>query len=258
MFRLANRVRTAVAQPLKQRLNAIAQYHQPAILPYSPEKGLAPFLSAQSLDFLYNMRQNQLVNNVNRLSEGTEYEAKSLLHVITESALDPTQTPLTNNASQAWNIDFFLQSLTDDVRPLRDDVRRHIAEQFGSFERFQETFTQCALALFGNGWTWLVMNDSGQLSVMNTFNAGSPFTAIPSMKNAGPKSASYASIHRSVGRRPFARLTPILGLSMWQESFLPDYGLDRETYVNRFWEVVNWSVVNERLMNTRSGSQSNF
>ncbi|KAJ2725208.1 hypothetical protein GGI07_001470 [Coemansia sp. Benny D115] len=254
MFRIASRVCTAASQPLKQRMVLAAKYHQPAILPYSPEKGLAPFLSGQSLDFLYNNRQADLVKNVNRLSEGTEYEGKSLVNVITDSALDPTRIPLTNNASQAWNIDFFLRSLTDEPRPIKDDLRRQIAEQFGSFERFQETFTQCALALFGNGWTWLVMNDNGQLSVMNTFNAGSPFTAIPSKKNAVPKAANYASIHRATTRRPFTRLTPILCLSMWQEAFLPDYAYDREAYVSRFWEVVNWSVVNERLMSNRGSS----
>ncbi|KAJ1843006.1 hypothetical protein LPJ57_009869, partial [Coemansia sp. RSA 486] len=88
------------------------------------------------------MRQVQLIENVNRLSEGSEYESKTLMHVITDSAIDPNKIPLTNNASQAWNIDFFLQTLTDDPRPLRDDVRRNIAEQFDTFERFQETFTQ--------------------------------------------------------------------------------------------------------------------
>ncbi|KAJ1796368.1 hypothetical protein LPJ75_007253, partial [Coemansia sp. RSA 2598] len=225
----------------------VAQYHQPSILPYNAKNGLAPFLSAPSLDFLYNMRQVQLIDNVNRLSEGTEYESKALMHVITDSALNPNKIPLTNNASQAWNIDFFLKTLTDDPRPLRDDVRRKIANDFNSFERFQETFEQCALALFGNGWTWLVADSSGRLSVMNTFNAGSPFTALPSTKNAHPKAASYATIHKTVSRRPFARLTPIIGLSMWQEAYMPDYALDRETYIKRFWEVVDWSVVNERL-----------
>ncbi|KAJ2854991.1 hypothetical protein J3B02_002392, partial [Coemansia erecta] len=233
-----------------------AQYHQPSILPYNPKSGLSPFLSAPSLDFLYNMRQVQLLDNVNRLSEGSEYESKSLMHVITDSALDANKIALTNNASQAWNMDFFLKTLTDDPRPLRDDVRRNIAEKFETFERFQEIFMQCALALFGNGWTWLVANSSGRLSVMNTFNAGSPFTALPSTKNAHPKSASYAKIHSTVSRRPFTRLTPIIGLSMWQEAYLPDYALDRETYIKRFWEVVNWSVVSERLVTSRNSSQS--
>ncbi|KAI8320387.1 manganese and iron superoxide dismutase [Martensiomyces pterosporus] len=254
MFRVATRTRS-LAQPLMQRV-AKARFHQPALLPYDAEKGLAPFLSAQSLDFLYKMRQVELINNVNRLSEGTDYETKSLLATIYDAAQDPSQTALQNNASQAWGIDFFLQSLTAEPRAPREDTRRQIAEQFGSFERFKETFTQSALALFGNGWTWLVMNESGQLSVMSTFNAGTPFTAIPSSKSAQAKGVSYSSVTRNFGRRPFVKLAPVLGLSMWQEAFLPDYGLDREAYVKRFWDAVNWQVVHERLMNTRSGSQT--
>ncbi|KAJ1949457.1 hypothetical protein FBU59_001139, partial [Linderina macrospora] len=121
--------------------------------------------------------------------------------------------------------------------------------------RFKESFTSSALALFGNGWTWLVINENGQLAVMNTYNGGSPLTAVPGSRDVKVKGISYSQVMRNRGRRPFVKLTPVLGLSMWQEAYLPDYGLDRETYVSRFWDVVNWNVVHERLMNTRTGSQ---
>ncbi|KAJ2863045.1 hypothetical protein GGH94_003876 [Coemansia aciculifera] len=254
MFRLANRARN-VARPLLQRA-VNAHYHQAALLPYGCENGVGSFLSAPSLDFLYNMRQVELINNVNRLTEGSVHEASSLIRVIYDSAQDPTQTALLNNASQAWNIDFFLQTLTVEPTNLREDVRRQIAEQFVSFDRFKTTFAESALSMFGNGWTWLVMNETGQLSVMNTYNAGSPFTAVPSKESNAMKGLSYSAIQRSAGRRPFIKLSPIIGLSMWQESFLPDYGLDRETYVSRFWDVINWTVVHERMLSTRSGSRT--
>ncbi|KAJ2024162.1 hypothetical protein GGI06_001111, partial [Coemansia sp. S85] len=230
-----------------------ARYHQAAFLPYSCENGVGSFMSAPSLDFLYNMRQVELINNVNRLTEGSVHEANSLYRVIFDAAQDTTQTALLNNASQAWNIDFFLQTLTVDPVSLREDVRRQIAEQFVSFDRFKATFAQSALSIFGNGWTWLVMNETGQLSVMNTYNAGCPFTAVPSKESNTMRGTSYSAIQRSAGRRPFIRLSPIIGLSMWQESYLPDYGLDRETYVSRFWDVVNWNVVHERMLSSRSG-----
>ncbi|KAJ2773054.1 hypothetical protein GGI18_004781, partial [Coemansia linderi] len=119
MFRLASRVRN-VAGPLLQRA-ANARYHQAAFLPYSCENGVGSFMSAPSLDFLYNMRQVELINNVNRLTEGSVHEANSLYRVIFDAAQDTTQTALLNNASQAWNIDFFLQTLTVDPVSLRED-----------------------------------------------------------------------------------------------------------------------------------------
>ncbi|KAJ2534859.1 hypothetical protein EV175_006980, partial [Coemansia sp. RSA 1933] len=223
------------------------QMHQRAILPYSVDDGLAPFLSAPSVDLLYNMRQVELINNINRLAEGTEYERKSLYDVIFQSSQNPTQASLTRFASQAWNIDFFLQSLTNEPRPIREDVRRMIAGQFKSFDRFKEVFKEIALGMFGNGWTWLVINSSGKLSVMNTFSATSPFTAVPTSGSMHLRGTSYASISKNIEHRPFIKFIPVLGLSMWQEAFIPDYGLDREAYINNFWEVVNWSVVHERM-----------
>lgn len=235
------------------------QYHKPAGLPYDPAKGLSPFLSAPSVDFLYNMRQVDLINSINRLSEGTEHENASLLRIVYDSYQDPDKRALLNYASQAWNLDFFMQSLTNksDQVP-REDVRRQIADSFDSFDRFKEAFSQSALAMFGNGWTWLVLNDNGQLSVMNTYNADSPFTAISSNPKRMDKGLSYTTLQKGVGRRPFVKLTPILGISMWQEAFLPDYGLDRGTYINRFWDAVNWDVVHERLLPPISGSRSSY
>ncbi|KAJ2811345.1 hypothetical protein H4S07_002120, partial [Coemansia furcata] len=137
MFRLASRTRN-VARPLLQRA-ANACYHQAALLPYSCDNGVGSFLSAPSLDFLYNMRQVELINNVNRLTEGSVHETSSLYRVIYDSAQDSTQTALLNNASHAWNIDFFLQTLSVEPVNLREDVRRQIAEQFLSFDRFKAT-----------------------------------------------------------------------------------------------------------------------
>ncbi|KAI9503943.1 Manganese/iron superoxide dismutase [Coemansia spiralis] len=237
MFRLVSRSRTFTAQPLMQRFVSVRKLHQRAILPYDTESGLQPFLSAPSLDFLYNMRQLELVNSINRLTEGTEYEKKPLYDVIYQSAQNPSQYALLNYASQAWNIDFFLQSLTNDPRPIREDVKRQIASQFGSFDRFKDVFAH------------------GKLSVMNIFNSGTPFTAKSRNEKSLQRGTSYAKISHGIEGRPFVKLTPVLCLSMWQESFLPDYGLDRETYVSRFWDVVDWAVVHERLMGGRSGLQ---
>ncbi|KAJ2777975.1 hypothetical protein H4R18_004875 [Coemansia javaensis] len=232
---------------MDQRIGA-AGLHQRATLPYVAKKGLAPFLSGQALEFLYDGRQSELLDNVNRLTGGTENEGKGLVSVIYSAVEDPSQGALLNYASQAWCMDFFLQSLTDQPRPPGESVRRTIAEQFGSFERFKDTFSQHALGLFGSGWTWLVQNESGQLSVINTFNGTSPLTALRSNPYTKARGVSYSNISRRTDTRPFVRLAPILGLNMWQEAYVPDYGINKDAYVQRFWEVVNWSAVDERLM----------
>ncbi|KAJ2663410.1 hypothetical protein IWW48_001293 [Coemansia sp. RSA 1200] len=256
MFRLSNRVRIAASPSLMQSFACIRQLHQPAILPYNIKDGLAPFLSEPSLDLLYNVRQVELINNVNRLTEGTEYERKSLYDVIYQSSQDPSQTSLMRYASQAWNIDFFMQTMTKDPKPMREDVRRMLSSQFGSVERFKDVFKGSALAMFGSGWTWLVLNSNGTLSVMNTYNATTPFTAVQTSGSKYLKGTSYVSISKNIHHRPFITIVPILGLSMWQEAFIPDYALDRETYINNYWDVVNWSAVRERMLMNSSNRLS--
>ncbi|KAJ1678059.1 hypothetical protein EV182_004869, partial [Spiromyces aspiralis] len=50
----------------------------------------------------------------------------------------------------------------------------------------------------------------------------------------------------------FQKFAPILGLNMWQEAYLLDYGLDKEAYIAKFWEVVNWDLVHQRLFKNES------
>ncbi|KAJ2616159.1 hypothetical protein H4S08_000914 [Coemansia sp. RSA 1365] len=231
-------------------------FHQRTPLPYDATNGLEPFLTRPAVEFLYNKRLAQLIDNVNRMTGGTDHEGKSIYDVIYATAQDPTQAALLNNASQAWNISFFLESVTPTYIEPRDSMKRDIADHFGTFERFKSTFEQSALGLFGNGWTWLVVSSSGELAVMNTFNAVSPFTALPHGHKASRKGVSYASLSEKIDERPFVYATPILGLSMWQEAFLPDYAIDRESYVQNFWKCVNWSAVEERLAPMRSSLNS--
>ncbi|KAJ2155914.1 hypothetical protein GGF46_005524 [Coemansia sp. RSA 552] len=251
MFRLTTRVR-ALSRPLLQQSAGRAAYHEQAKLEYPIEEGLEPFLSAQSLDFLYNMRQKELIGSVNRLTGGTDFEGKTLYNVVYDSASDPTRRPLTNYSSQAWNMDFFFKSLTPKSVAPGASVKRELAGGFKSFERFQSAFDGCALSMFGNGWTWLVVDENGRQSVMNTYNGTTPFTAYPSSGGALAKGMSFSTINRRKGSRPFFHLMPILGLSMWQEAYLPDYGLDRRSYVENFWKVVDWSLVEQRLMSVLS------
>ncbi|KAJ2339883.1 hypothetical protein GGF43_006538 [Coemansia sp. RSA 2618] len=104
--------------------------------------------------------------------------------------------------------------------------------------------------MFGNGWTWLVINESGNLSVMNTYSATCPFTAVRFKAGTPARGITYATMQRGQINRFAAKLLPVLGISMWQEAFLPDYALDRAAYIDNFWKVVNWELVEQRVMSS--------
>jgi len=88
-----------------------------------------------------------------------------------------------------------------------------IKDSFVSFEAFKQEFTTTALANFGSGWTWLVKNSAGDLSIINTCNAANPI-------NDG--------------------VTPLLTCDVWEHAYYIDYRNARPQYLEAFWKLVNW------------------
>ncbi|XVF09500.1 hypothetical protein REPUB_Repub07fG0098600 [Reevesia pubescens] len=75
------------------------------------------------------------------MSDGTELEGLSLEDIILVSYNNGNILPTFNNAAQAWNHEFFWESMKPGGRgkPSRD-LLDLIERDFGSFERFIEEF----------------------------------------------------------------------------------------------------------------------
>jgi Fe-Mn family superoxide dismutase len=100
-----------------------------------------------------------------------------------------------------------------------------IEEQFGSFDDFQSAFTDAATGRFGSGWAWLVAQPSGELSVTDTPNQDNPLMEGD---------------------------TPILGVDVWEHAYYLNYQNERGTYVDAWWNVVDWDAVNDNYGDVRA------
>ncbi|MEN9465455.1 MAG: hypothetical protein RL217_1636, partial [Pseudomonadota bacterium] len=74
-------------------------------LPYAKD-ALAPYISAETLEFHHGKHHNAYVTNLNNLVPGTEFEGKTLEQIIKSST-----GGIFNNAAQVWNHTFFWHSL---------------------------------------------------------------------------------------------------------------------------------------------------
>lgn len=181
-----------------------------------PKEALQPHISAETIEFHYGKHHSAYVAKLNTAIEGTEFANMSLEDIIKKS-----QGGMFNNAAQVWNHTFYWNCLSPKGGSTPTGaIADGINENFGSFEKFKEEFSNQAAANFGSGWTWLVKNSTGKLEIVNTSNAGCPLTD---------------------------GLTPVLTIDVWEHAYYVDYRNARPKYIEAFWELVNWDFANDNL-----------
>lgn len=184
-------------------------------LPYALD-ALAPHISKETLEFHYGKHHQTYVTKLNGLVEGKSEEHRSLNELVNDSS-----GAVFNNAAQIWNHSFYWNCLSPNggENP-SGDIEEAIQKDFGSFEEFQNQFSNAAVTLFGSGWAWLVKSSSGKLEIVQTKDAGNPLTE-------GQK--------------------PLLTCDVWEHAYYIDYRNARPKYLEAFWNLVNWDYVNACL-----------
>lgn len=172
-----------------------------------------------------NKHHQTYVNNANKLVVGTPWENTPLETAIMDTAPMKQYAVLFNNVAQIWNHSFFWDCMTPKKTAPSPKMLEALDLHFGGLEKFQEKFSQNALALFGSGWVWLCDND-GQLEIVPTFNAGTPIT---------------------MGRE----VTPLLTIDVWEHAYYVDYENRRADHIKNFWGVVDWEKVEQRLFSIK-------
>jgi Fe-Mn family superoxide dismutase len=189
-------------------------------LPYAKD-ALAPYISANTLDFHYGKHHQTYVTNLNNLTKDTPLASKSLQDVIKEAAADPAKTSIFNNAAQVWNHTFFWNCMKPGGggKPT-GSVASEIDKAFGSYEKFAEEFKNACVTQFGSGWGWLAA-ETGALKVLKTSNADLPL------------------VH---GQHA------LLTCDVWEHAYYLDYQNRRADFVQAFLDhLVNWDFVADNL-----------
>jgi superoxide dismutase, Fe-Mn family len=189
-------------------------------LPYAKD-ALAPFISANTLEFHHDKHHAAYVTNTNKLIAGTPLENASLEEIIKAAAADPAKKGLFNNAAQVWNHTFLWHSMTPGGGGApKGDIAALITRDFGSPEAFAEKFALAAVGQFGSGWAWLVL-DGDKLVIEGTANADTPL------------------VHGK---------TPLLTADVWEHAYYLDYQNRRPDYVKTFLDkLANWDFANANL-----------
>lgn len=188
-------------------------------LPYAYD-ALAPFMSAETLEYHHDKHHQAYVDNGNKLLEQGKYAGLSL-EAVCSAAFDAKDQPVINNIGQHFNHLHFWQWMKGGGggKKLPAKVARLVME-YGGYDKVRTDFIEAGKTQFGSGWCWLVVKD-GRLAVAKTANGENPL-----MHGAWP----------------------ILGCDVWEHSYYIDYRNARPKYLETFVdELVNWEHVEAQL-----------
>lgn len=186
-----------------------------------PYDALAPNISATTLEMHYSKHYLTYTNNLNKALAGTVLENLTIEEVL--SKLDLNDANIRNNAGGYYNHTLYWQCMAPKADGLPTAILAEtITTDFGSFENFATLFKNEATKQFGSGWVWLVVDKTGKLQVTSTQNQDNPL-----MRNA------------------LIPGTPILALDVWEHAYYLDYQYRRKSYIDAFFNVINWKKVGE-------------
>ncbi|WP_311538831.1 superoxide dismutase [uncultured Bradyrhizobium sp.] len=189
-------------------------------LPY-PIDALAPYMSAQTLEFHHGRHHKAYVDKLNELTAAGRYNGMDLEAIIRTSAKNPADRTIFNQAGQHWNHShFWLGMKKNGGGPIPGNLEKRVIADFGSVEKFKDDFKSACIAQFGSGWAWLVF-DGEKLAVTKTANADTPLTE------------GHAAL---------------LTCDVWEHSYYIDYHNLRPKYVDAFLSnLVDWETVTARF-----------
>ncbi|MEB4613048.1 superoxide dismutase [Leucobacter sp. M11] len=190
-------------------------------LPYD-YSALEPSISGKIMELHHGKHHNAYVTGANTALEQLA-EARDSGNLANVNKLEKD---LAFNVGGHVNHSVFWKNMSPDGgdKPV-GEVASAIDEYFGSFDKFQAHFTAAAMGVQGSGWAALTWDSLGQRANIQQF-------------------------FDQQGNFP-AGTVPLLLLDVWEHAYYLDYQNLRADYVKSFWNIVNWTDVEQRLATAR-------
>lgn len=183
---------------------------------------LAPYISEKQLTLHHQKHHQAYVNGANAIfekfeksrSEGSDFDQKAVLKELSfHIGGHRLHTLFWENLAPAGK---------GGGGTPTDTLAEWVKKDFGTFDRLKKEFTQAASSVEGSGWAALsVCLQTGRLLVMQVEK-------------------------HNVNVYPGFRI--LMVLDVWEHAYYLDYQNDRGKFIENFWNIVNWDIVNQRLI----------
>jgi len=187
---------------------------------------LEPHISGTIMQIHHTKHHQGYINNLKTATEKLK-EAEEHKDVSAMNALLPA---IKFNGGGHLNHTIFWTNMAPDAGGEPSGaLAEAISAEFGSFQAFKDKFSAASVGVKGSGWGWLgycPKNDK---------------VAVATCQNQDPLQLTHG-------------LVPLLGLDVWEHAYYLQYKNLRADYVKAFFNVINWSNVNERYENARKAA----
>lgn len=185
-------------------------------------KSLEPFISDRTLDIHYNKHYLNYLNTLNTLLEKAGYIGNlTKEEMVKQINIFNIQErgEILYNLGGVLNHELYFKNMSDKKNNLPvDKIKEVIINQYGSFNEFKKEFIKTSKELVGSGYTFVVINDSKKLDIINLSNQDTPY---------------------------MFDLIPIIALDLWEHAYYLDYQNRRDEYINNFFSIIDFEKINE-------------
>ncbi|MBN1155146.1 superoxide dismutase [candidate division KSB1 bacterium] len=189
-------------------------------LPYAYD-ALEPYIDVKTMELHHDKHHVAYTTKLNEALKSVNFKASSVEELLADlnSLPESIRSAVLNHGGGHVNHALFWEIMGPHAGGEPDgELEKTISAKFGSFKAFKEQFSNLATSRFGSGWAWLSVKKGG-LVLSSTANQDSPIRE---------------------------GAVPILGLDVWEHAYYLKYNNRRSDYVEAWWNVVNWSAVQEK------------
>lgn len=188
-----------------------------------PFDALEPIIDARTVEIHYTKHHATYLKNLNAaLEKHPELSGMSIEQLLgnLEKVPEDIRTAVRNNGGGYYSHVIYWEAMGPKGGEPKGKFAEAINKTFGSFSDFKQEMEKAGLGRFGSGYAWLSKKADGSLIIHSTANQDTPLAE---------------------------GLTPLLTIDVWEHAYYLNYQNRRADYLAAFWDVVDWSVVENRF-----------
>lgn len=192
-------------------------------LPYS-YGFLEPIIDAETMKIHHTKHQKKYFDKMMEVLDAKpSLMKKTIIELMSDidSISTKDREKFKNNAGGYFNHSFFWNVMTAEKTSYNGEIKKLIDKKFGSLDEFKKEFIQTGMDHFGSGWVWLCTEDGKDIKLSSMVNQNNPY-----IEGCGK---------------------PLIGCDLWEHAYYLKYQNDREKYLNKWFDLINWDFVNETL-----------